>query len=72
MAYPDHMNPTEKQIIAACDETALIFHETADGRKVASVLLVHGNGSEVISDCSDNDATSDILKRAEEIADRLA
>lgn len=39
--------------IAATDETTLRIR-SSDGKKIGDILLIHGNGEEVISDHSDN------------------
>lgn len=63
--------------VAASDETTLMFRDPANQRpdgdpaRVGSVFLVHGNGCEVISDCSDNEATNDLLAPATEIVKRM-
>lgn len=65
------------EVIGATDETTLRFRDPArkaDGSNlpeaVGAVFLVHGNGSDVLGDWSDNDRTNDLLKRALSIAER--
>lgn len=42
----------------------------AEGKRAGWVLLVYGNGMDVISDYSDNDKTAAILKGADELAQK--
>lgn len=105
MAFPIHIDPTERRIInkmvkdalaaghsisvfdgeewpvkrgtdygkitaeiAATDETTLRF-VTREGAVVGSVLLVHGNGAEVISDHSANPEIEALIAGAVAIAE---
>ena len=64
--------------VGATDCTTLRFHDPArfdqHGKpaSVGSVFLVHGNGSDVIADYSDNAETSGLLAPALDLAERLA
>lgn len=61
--------------IGATDTTTLRFwvpadrSETGKAQPVGSVFLVHGNGSDVLSDWSDNGTTEAVLARAKELAE---
>lgn len=105
MAFPTHIDPTERRIIskmvkdalaaghsisvfdgeewpieratdygkitaeiAATDETTLRFF-TREGGAIGGVLLVHGNGAEVISDHTANPETEALLAGAGAIAE---
>lgn len=54
--------------IGASDETQLRIRRT-DGSVLGWVLLVHGNGPDVICDYSDNDELNGLLARAIERGD---
>ena len=63
--------------IGATDETTLLFRDPAikaEGSNrpeaVGSVFLVHGNGSDVLANWTDNDRTNGLLKRALSIVAR--
>lgn len=64
--------------VGATDATSLRFRDPArfdqHGKpaSVGSVFLVHGNGSDVISDYSDNAEMAGLLAPALALADRLA
>lgn len=70
--------PAIAREIGATDLTTLLFRDPAsrDGRGkpalVGSVLLVHGNGSDVIGDYSDDEAMAGLLAPALAVADRLS
>lgn len=73
----DH-RPAVEEVIGDTGYTTLRFRNPAvldnNGKAsvVGSVFLVHGNDYDVISDCSDNDATSLLLADAEAIASALS
>jgi hypothetical protein len=106
MAYPDHIDTTERRIIsrilkdalaagytvsvfdgeewpvksstklgeitaeiAATDETTLRFRK--DGASIGSLLLVHGNGCDVICDYTATDAMEALMSGAEALARQL-
>ncbi|TPL42576.1 MULTISPECIES: hypothetical protein [unclassified Mesorhizobium] len=46
--------------IAATDETQLVFRRQ-DKTKIGSVLLIHGNDEDVVSDHSDNELTNQLV-----------
>ena len=54
--------------IGASDETQLRIRR-ADGSVLGWVLLIHGNGSDVICDYSDNEELNSLLERANTRAD---
>ena len=64
--------------VGVTDCTTLRFRDPSDrdslqrARVVGSVFLVHGNGSDVIADYSDNAETAGLLAPALALADRLA
>lgn len=70
--------PAIKAAIGATDETTLRFRDPsrfADGgrvRTVGSVLLIHGNGCDVLSGWSDNEAMTALLAPALAVASRAA
>lgn len=55
-------------VIGDSDETTLRFRDPATRVVVGSVLLIHGNGCDVISDYSDNPAMAALLARANALA----
>lgn len=65
-------------LIGATDETKLRFRDPASldesGKpsSVGYVVLIHGNGCDVISDYSDGPAMTALLSKAVAVADRLA
>ena len=67
---------TRKEIKAECfatDETTLMFNRRDfDAAKVGWVWLIHGNGSDVISDYTDNPETEAILENANRYAEELS
>lgn len=56
--------------IAATDMTQLRFRK--DGKVIGSVLLIHGNGADVIADHHDNDEMNALLAPAFALAETLA
>jgi hypothetical protein len=56
--------------LASTDSDNLRFRDAA-GNIVGTVVLIWGNGQDLISDYSDNAATSAILRRAMATADRV-
>lgn len=50
------------------DADTLLFHH-ADGVAIGEVLLIYGNGYDLISDCTDNAATQALLDGAEALAE---
>lgn len=53
--------------VAATDTTILHFTNPAQADRIigrGSVLLIHGNGSDVVSDHTDNDMTADLVALA--------
>ncbi|TGT64042.1 MULTISPECIES: hypothetical protein [unclassified Mesorhizobium] len=48
--------------IAATDSTELVFRRADDKTKIGSVLLIHGNDEDVISDHSDNELTNALVE----------
>ncbi|RUU76134.1 hypothetical protein [Mesorhizobium sp. M7A.F.Ca.MR.362.00.0.0] len=48
--------------IAATDSTELVFRRRDDKTKIGSVLLIHGNDEDVISDHSDNELTNKLVE----------
>lgn len=54
--------------MASTDEDTL-FLKDRDGRRVGSILLVYGNGNEVVADHTYNDRTEAVLSGAGHIAD---
>jgi len=62
------------EVVGITDETTLLFRDPAalvdcQPRRVGKVLLVHGNGADVISDYSDNAEMAAILAPAFDRAD---
>jgi hypothetical protein len=51
------------------DEDRLFFSRP-DGSRVGWVLLIYGNSYDVISDCSDNDATEALVNAVRPVVDR--
>lgn len=70
--------PAVEANVGATDATTLRFRDPArvdqhgKSASVGSVFLVHGNGSDVIADYSDNADTAALLAPALALADRLA
>jgi len=44
---------------------------TVDGLKIGDILLIWGNGADLISDCTDNESTRLLLEGAEALAETL-
>lgn len=68
-----------RDAIGTTDMTVLRFRKPAMGgdtdkspKSVGSVVLIHGNECDVISDYTDNEQMAALLKRASAIADNLA
>lgn len=60
------------QEIAATDETVLrVRRDNADKTQIGAVFLVHGNGSDVISDMTDNEEMVALTKGASNLAEYL-
>ena len=58
--------------VAATGETLFDFYRPGEEKPFGWVLLIHGNGCDVISDYTANEATEALLKRAEAVAGDLA
>lgn len=65
--------------IGQTDFTQLRFRSTTQRdthtgvlKEIGSVFLMHGNGSDVIADCTDNEETARLLKPAEELAETFS
>lgn len=55
----------------ASTDADLIRFRDADRKTIGDVLLIWGNGWDLISDCTDNEATKALLKGAEDLAESL-
>jgi len=56
--------------IAATDMTIMSFRDS-DGARIGQVLLVHGNGTDLVSDHTDCPEMVDLLADAETLAEAL-
>ncbi|MDE4297133.1 hypothetical protein PXK56_18270 [Phaeobacter gallaeciensis] len=71
-AYPVKRSTNRAEIqrnVAATDETHFWVRD-ADGNQVAWFLMMHGNWCDVISDCTDNDLTNEIMRAIEPTINR--
>lgn len=57
--------------LASTGSDTLVIRDTS-GERVGFVLLIWGNGTDLISDCSDNPATLALCKGAESVQEMLA
>lgn len=58
-----------KQAMASSDHDTLVVRDT-DGQQLGWVLLIYGNGEDLVSDHRDTDAMRALLAGAEAIANR--
>ena len=72
-AYPVKRSADADTILGAMASTemdTLVFRK--DGERIGSVVLIYGNGHDLISDYTDNEAMEALLAPATELADELA
>lgn len=67
---PSRFTSTITDWIGHTEITVLVF-EKEDKTKLGHVVLVHGNGCDVISDYSANDFTEEVVKNANILADTI-
>lgn len=57
--------------MASTDADNLVIRHATDGKLVGRVVLIWGNGRDLISDYVDNDGIERVLRAAESYADRI-